>query len=405
MLLRLILLFSLIAAITTVLAAPPRFVIAEPAAPPTLPALATAPATQANTPDSSPETTTSAPATTVAEPQTITPTTPAVANPNGMQTAMASEPKEEKRGFFWFFNRKKAEPEAPPQNKPENALVPTDDHYHKTDNEKLDAADLTEYRSGYQSYWQGESSKVLCSLAQRIPNYGYVEFRQGLGQPLEFAMFVNQPPAGVGRAHVRIQPPYWRHYSKEKDLGYIELESGKRAVTMQTNWSNRLIMELREGMQPVIRYWDVADATTDIEIMLSSLNFQEGLSQFENCLAQIPTYNVQQASRVVVHFQADSSKLRKQASEQLDELLEILKVDSGIKQVDIELYSTKEGLAQYSFRLSTRRARAIRDYMMKRGIEEDKLLIKIHTKSEKEFKKQGFNPTDIHILLKREKDK
>ena len=174
---------------------------------------------------------------------------------------------------------------------------------------------------------------------------------------------------------------------------------------MRTNWSNRLIMELREGMQPVIRYWDVADATTDIEIMLSSLNFQEGLSQFENCLAQIPTYNVQQSSRVVVHFQADSSKLRKQATQQLDELVEILKVDSGIKQVDIELYSTKEGLAQYSFRLSTRRARAIRDYMIKRGVEEDKLLIKIHTKSENEFTKQGYNPTDIQILLKRDKDK
>ena len=158
-------------------------------------------------------------------------------------------------------------------------------------------------------------------------------------------------------------------------------------------------------MQPVLRYWDVADASTDIEIMLSSLNFQKGLDEFEKCLGQILIYDVQKASRVVVHFQADSSKLRKQATQQLDELVEILKTDTGVKQVDIELYSTKEGLAQYSFRLSTRRARAIRDYMMKRGIEEDKLLIKIHTKSAVEFKKQGYNPTDIHILLKREKDK
>ena len=399
MLLRLVFLFSLIAAVTTVLAAPPRFGFQEPFSPEApAPGAVKPPDAQAATT----ETVSAAPAGAVAEVPAANPTT-ASATPAGVQTAAVTEPKEEKRGFFWFFNRKKAEPD-PPQHKSEHALVPTE-KYHKSVDEKIGAADLYEYRSGYQSYWQGESSKVLCSLTQQIPNYGYVEFRQGLGQPLEFAMFVNRPPAGVGKAHVRIQPPNWRHYSKEKDLGIIELEAGRRAVTMETNWSNRLIMELRDGMQPVLRYWDVADASTDIEIMLSALNFQESLGQFEHCLAQILTYDVQKASRVVVHFQADSSKLRKQATQQLDELVEILKADSGIKQVDIELYSTKEGLARYSFRLSTRRARAIRDYLMKRGIEEAKLLIKIHTKSESEFKKQGYNPTDIHILLKREKDK
>lgn len=397
MLLRLIVLFSLIAAISTVLAAPPRFGFQEPETGVKFegggsPFIDTKPVNPDTAAKPTPEAV-SIPST--AEAAEVTTTTP--------QTPAKVEPKAEKRGFFWMFSRKKDEA-IEPVHKPGNALVPTE-KYHKSTNEQLNSANLYEYRSGYQSYWQGDTSKVMCSIQQQIPNYGYVEFRQGVGQPLQFAMYVNHPPAGIGKARVRIQPPHWRHYEKENDLGIIELEAGKRAVSMQADWSNRLLLGLRDGMQPVIHYWDAADATADIEIMLSALNFQDSLNSFHKCLGQVLTYDVKDTERTILHFSEDSSKLRKQATDQLDEVLQILKNDPGVKLVELELYSTGEGLANYNFRLSTRRARAVRDYLMKHGIDEKRILIKIHTKTTSDLKKLGYSETDIHIVFKREGDK
>lgn len=416
MLLRFILLFSLIAALTTVLAAPPRFGFQEPSESVHFESTggglkATESGDQNSVPGTKPQTE-QATSTVIGEvikagpaPAQQSPTEQTnPVKPTGASAAAAVKPKEARRGFFWMFSRNKVETE-PPQEKPQGALVPTE-KYHQAPHEKIKAAELYEYRSGYQSYWKGgDASKVLCSIKQQVPNYGYVEFRQGVGQPLEFSMFVNHPPAGVGKAHVRIQAPAWRHYNQEKNLGVVELEPGKRAMTMESNWSNRLLLELGEGMQPIVHYWDDADATSDIEVMLSALNFQKSLKLFHNCLGQLIAYETEEVKRNIVHFHEDSSRLRKQATQQLDAVLEILKADPGVKQIDLELYSSRQGLVQYNFRLSTRRARAVRDYMIKRGIDEDKLLIKIHTKTQGQLKKLGYNPSDVHIVLKRKTDK
>jgi len=283
-------------------------------------------------------------------------------------------------------------------------LVTTHD-YHESKTERLGVADMHQFRSGYQEYWKVNSSKIMCSMQQNIPGYGHVEFRQGVGQPLEFALYVTYPPAGVGRAHIRTEPPEWRHFSRAKDLGIIEIEPGDLAVSAPSEWALRLLLELSEGMQPVMRYWDAADASDEMEVLLSSLNFQESLDLFNRCLGQVLRYDFDAVKRTIVHFHADSSKLRVKAARQLDEILEMLKTDTGIKRVDLELYTHSKGLVRYNFRLATRRARAVRDYFIQRGIPEDSIIIKIHTYKKSKLDKLGYKQSDVHIALKRNKKK
>lgn len=280
-------------------------------------------------------------------------------------------------------------------------LVNTNDH-HKNANQLLEQGDLHRFYSGYKSFWKVESSKVMCSMRQEIPDYGYVEFRQGVGQPLEFALYVTHPPAGVGKAHLRTEPPPWQHYVQAKDLGIIEVDPGERAVIATANWSRRLLMELAEGMQPRMRYWDSADSTDDIEVILSAINFHASLQQFHRCLENILRYDFLQVQRTLVSFNPDSSRLTKTAINKMDEVLEILQHDKDIKRVELELYTHRKGLVQYNFRLATRRARAIRDYFLSKGIGENKLIIKIHTHSKEKLQKLGYNIHDVHILLVRE---
>ncbi|MGD8925606.1 MAG: OmpA family protein [Thioalkalispiraceae bacterium] len=282
-----------------------------------------------------------------------------------------------------------------------NEELITTSEYHESDIDKLGIADTHRFVPGLNEFWKVNTSKVMCTMQQEIPGYGHVEFRQGVGQPLEFALYVTYPPAGIGRAHIRTEPPEWRHYSQAKDLGVIEIEPGDLAVSTSPDWANRLLLELREGMQPVMRYWDAADATDNMEVLISSLNFQHSLNLFNRCLGQVLRYDFDAVKRTIVHFHEDSSKLRTKAMRQLDEVLEILKEDNKVKEIDLELYTHSKGLVRYNFRLATRRARAVRDYFIKRGIPEDKIIIKIHTHKKSKLQSLGYKASDVHIVLRR----
>jgi len=303
---------------------------------------------------------------------------------------------------FWasLFSKKKLAGIEKTHKQPDQ-LINTS-QYHKDTNQLLQQGDLHRYYPGYKGLWKAESTQVMCSMRQLIPDYGYVEFRQGVGQPLEFALYVTHPPAGVGKAHLRVEPAPWQHYVKAKDLGIIEVDPGERAVIATASWSHRLLMELVQGMQPKMRYWDSADATDDIEVILSAINFQDSLQRFHTCLEKMLRYDFAQVQRTLVSFNPDSSRLTKTAISRMAEVLEILKHDKDIKRVELELYTHRKGLVQYNFRLATRRARAIRDYFLRKGISDNKLIIKIHTHSKEKLKRLGYNIHDVHILLVRE---
>ena len=289
-------------------------------------------------------------------------------------------------------------------HKTEAALTPTQ-QFARPIPAILNQAALVPMGAGYQGVWQAESTKVLCRLWQNIPNYGHVAFREGVGSPLEFVLHVDSPPAGAGMARIQTQPPLWSHYVRQSDLGFVELEDEETAISASTEWAQRLLSELSQGMQPVISYYDQADASSDIKITVSNLNFTTSLAGFDSCRSKLLRYNFNQARIKVINFNPDSSRFGAQAQRQLTEVLEILEVDPGIKTINIEIYSPAKELVQYNFRLATRRAQAIRDYLIAKGVNEDKLTITIYTQSQAKLKKLNIKPDQVQVVLNRDKKK
>jgi outer membrane protein OmpA-like peptidoglycan-associated protein len=314
-------------------------------------------------------------------------------------------PKKSKKSWWWrLFHKDKDKHAKEMTQKPDGELVNTDTRYQDV-NDLSQTADIHRIKPGYNGRWRVRASKVMCRMQQQLPSYGYVEFRQGVDQPLEFALYVDNPPAGSGIVRVSAQPPLWRHYSKTKDLGRLALDMSDRAVTASSAWSRRLILELSEGMQPVLRLWDAADASDDMEIFVSAIRFQESLQQFHHCLRQLLHYDVKKIQRDVLHFNPDSSKIRSQTYQKLNEILEAAKADKEIKEFNLEIYTHREGLQRYNFRLATRRAQAVRDYLIKHGISENKIFIKIYTKRKSQLAKLGYRDSDLYIALQRKQAK
>jgi outer membrane protein OmpA-like peptidoglycan-associated protein len=347
--------------------------------------------------------------------------TPVTANATGAPATPAGEtngakesgdsqsvaPVPEKKSTSWlsrlFRKRTPVTPNVVTRKK-DGDLVNTEKR-HKDIPDLLDTADLHHFEPGADVRWQVQASNVMCRMRQVVPQYGYVEFRQGVAQPFEFALYVDHPPGGSGVVQVSSEPPHWQHFIKAKKLGALEMESNDTVFTASAEWSRRLFIELNEGMQPVFRFWDAADASEDVEVYLSAIQFKDSLDKFYQCIEQLVKYDLKQVQLNVLHFNPDSSKMRKQTYEQLGEVLETTKVDSSINGVNLEIYTQRDGLEHYNFRLATRRAQAIRDYLIKHGVKEDIIFIKIHTKSKSEMAKLGYQASDVYLALTHNKIK
>lgn len=289
-------------------------------------------------------------------------------------------------------------------SKSSDVLAPTHD-FHKSDPAILQQGDIKFYDSGYRGTWVVQSSKTTCSLKQPITNFGYAEFRQGTAQPLEFVLLAANPPAGNGVAQIQSEPPLWSHYARPSNLGTIELDEGEHAMTASTEWAQRLLVDLADGMQTTLQFYDGADAARDVKITLSALNFKPGLENFDKCRAQLLRYDFKQVRVTVLQFNADSSRLSKTVIQQLEGILELVTKDAGIKNIDIEIYSLNKELVQYNYRLATRRAQAVRDYLMHKGVDEEKLKITIYTKKKSKLEQQGIKPDQVQVVLNRDKKK
>lgn len=85
---------------------------------------------------------------------------------------------------------------------------------------------------------------------------------------------------------------------------------------------------------------------------------------------------VRPASQVVVfediHFDFDRYSLRPEATRALDEVVQLLQQEPGLR-FEIEGHTCDIGTAEYNLALGERRATAVRDYLTSRGIGPDRL--------------------------------
>jgi outer membrane protein OmpA-like peptidoglycan-associated protein len=73
-----------------------------------------------------------------------------------------------------------------------------------------------------------------------------------------------------------------------------------------------------------------------------------------------------------VHFDFDRYSLRPQATRALDEAIDSLKNDPTLR-VQVEGHTCNIGTPEYNLALGDRRANAVRDYLMSRGVPNDRL--------------------------------
>ncbi|MDH5408610.1 MAG: OmpA family protein [Gammaproteobacteria bacterium] len=266
--------------------------------------------------------------------------------------------------------------------KPPNKLIVTDE-YHQSVPELLTTGELRRYGARpTESSWVTKSSKFLCEIRHPIPRFGYAVFKRGVGQRMQFALESYTTTGGIGQARIQSVPPIWKHYASAKDLGVVPIESTDNTLfTVSTDWAGRLMLELEEGMQPSISFWDEYTGGEDVVLSLSPFNFKQALPEFNKCMGNLLPYSYKDVRQTTVYFGYDKSGVAESSHERLRKIVEYVKLDETVKYVDVIGYSDSRGFQRYNELLATKRANAVKKFLLAEGL--DKKKVRVRAKGEK----------------------
>jgi len=261
--------------------------------------------------------------------------------------------------------------------KPSGKLIITDD-YHQSNTELLNTAEVRHYGARPdESKWLYSGSKFLCELRHPIPGFGSAVMKRGVEEPLQFLVEVDGLVAGSGQARVQSRPPIWKRFTLVKDLGTVLVEPKDKVLfSLGNEWVKRLLLELREGMQPTISFWDDDTGGEDVVLTVSSFNFQKHLPDFSKCLDNLLPYSFKDVRKRTVYFGYDKYNLSAAQTERLKKLIEYVKLDETVKKIAITGFSDSVGFARYNKILAQRRANAVKKYLLAQGVPASKLAVK-----------------------------
>ncbi|GAB4355332.1 MAG: OmpA family protein [Gammaproteobacteria bacterium] len=217
------------------------------------------------------------------------------------------------------------------------------------------------------SRWTVTSERYLCRLEHPIPQFGRALFIQPLDGELRFELHSLRPQQ-AGSVALRAIPPEWRPGFPIVELGSVRLSEARQAVTVRDQRSEWLLAELEEGIYPAIFYPEPAAGRGGVSVVLSGIRFRPALDRFLECRAQLLGTNVAALRAKTVRFATNKSALGKKERAALSELAEFVKSGGEQRKVIIEAHADSRGSARYNQRLSQKRARAVREFLLQQGV-------------------------------------
>ena len=226
------------------------------------------------------------------------------------------------------------------------------------------------------SAWGGSASPLLCTLSHSVDLFGRAEFYQEAGYQPGFRFFVNQPPIRKGSVTMHSRPPGWKHDKVGHKIGKYSYKPGESPFRFKRATSLRLMAELEKGMTPVFSFKDWGDGKDNVATVLSSVRFREALGKFRICTGKIIPYDYEKIRNTGVYFETAKSKLTAKARRQLDAVAVFLIRDPSVKNAKVEGHADDRGSHSYNNSLSEQRALAVREYLLKKQVPAEKLLVR-----------------------------
>jgi outer membrane protein OmpA-like peptidoglycan-associated protein len=232
--------------------------------------------------------------------------------------------------------------------------------------------------SEHESSWVTSTSKLYCALSHEIPVYGRAVFAQSAGGELDLSIEVKRKPHEAGLARLISAAPGWKHEARERDLGQVSYRTEATAFKLQHVLSQRVLLELEQGMFPTLSYMDWSDGRDEVQVALSAVNLRNALDEFLDCLAAVIPYNYEHVSQSAFNYSTGKMDVGDSEKRRLDELAVYLTADPSVKKVSISSYTDNRGYRKDNMEVSQRRAEIVRDYLVSKGVTADMFSIQAY---------------------------
>lgn len=239
-------------------------------------------------------------------------------------------------------------------------------------------AQAATYGAGIEnSQWYLSESVFECTLVHQVPGYGRAVFRHKAGESLSFFLESETPLMRPGQGMLIVEAPSWRPGIAPRPLGRVNVDDGRRPVSLDSRQAMALVQGLLEGMDPTVTRESWYDGSP-VRVRVSNINFAGQFSGYRTCTAGLLPVNYDQIKRSRIPFSSGSTSLSEADMRFLDNIVTYVQADSTVERVFVDGHTDSSGSRIDNRALSEERANAVADYLIGQGINADMVTVRAH---------------------------
>jgi outer membrane protein OmpA-like peptidoglycan-associated protein len=235
-----------------------------------------------------------------------------------------------------------------------------------------------QYQANFETAdWQVESGGRMCALSHEVPGFGTVRFVQNWAEPMRFQVRVPMAVSSYDSVSIRSTPAPWQHHGEIRELGRVRVGDTMQPVDMRGETVRALLSELQEGRFTRLGWKKPEAVVEEMQVTVPSVRLRLALPEFQRCLAGVMQLDFMPAGEYRVDFENDSTRLGYLARRGLEPAIQRYKASrSGIGRIVVAGHADSKGSTSANERVSLERARAVRDYLVERGIPRQRIEVR-----------------------------
>ncbi|MFT5691031.1 MAG: outer membrane protein OmpA-like peptidoglycan-associated protein [Oceanicoccus sp.] len=230
----------------------------------------------------------------------------------------------------------------------------------------------------HQAEWRLELSPFECRLWQPIPAFGEAVFSNRAGEEQKFYLAPVKPLMKAGKANLISRGPVWDESRESVSMGQVAVKAAAKPVLLGKHQSYRLLNELYDGKSPIFTQQSWFQDSELVEVFMSSVHFRKAYSEYKGCLIGLLPVNFDQIRRSRINFTTAKSSLTRNIKDQLDKIAQYVKADPLEISFFIDGHTDSRGRRLLNLELSKKRAEAVTQYLVARGVNEELISTRYH---------------------------
>lgn len=225
--------------------------------------------------------------------------------------------------------------------------------------------------------WQVDGDQFECRMSQPISNFGSGEFVRRAGEQVTFRLKARERWLGAGSATLLAAAAPWQPGRGDINLGVVSVGTGEVPFNSSQEQGSRLLTGLLEGRSPLVRHRTL-NGGESLEVRLLPVKFQQAYEQYQACTAKLLPVNFEQIRLAQIGFPGGGIELDAMARAKLDVVLDFIKADPSINSFQIDGHADNSGNRLANRDLSRRRALAVQEYLVARGVPSEQTTLRFH---------------------------